>query len=167
MMATLNIDPPKQFNFNDPNDWPRWKKRFEHFCDASGLLAAAEKCQISMLLHCLSKEGGDIYCTWSSNRFIQLVLWKLSWTKSYFGTWSLTGGTIFQMISFSLTNSPPHYMTFIWNDCNKFYMQFFMLFYVLYGCNTRIVVNVVCGCIVIVASCTLLYGRTTVSNIWV
>jgi len=59
-MATLNIDPPKQFNFNDPDDWPRWKKRFEHFRDASGLSAAAETRQISTLLHCLGEEGDDV-----------------------------------------------------------------------------------------------------------
>ena len=56
-MATLNIDPPKQLNFNDPNDWQRWKKRFEHFRDASGLSAVAEQSQISTLLYSL---GDDV-----------------------------------------------------------------------------------------------------------
>jgi len=59
-IATLNIDLLKQFNFNYPDDRPRWKKRFEHFCDAFGLSAAAEKCQISTLLYCLGEEGDDV-----------------------------------------------------------------------------------------------------------
>jgi len=60
IMATLNIDPPKQFNFSDPDDWPRWRKRFEHFCDTSGLSAAAETCQIRTLLYCLGEERDDV-----------------------------------------------------------------------------------------------------------
>jgi len=51
-------------------------------------------------------------------------------------------------------------MTFIWSDSD----YFFTLFYVLFGWNAY-VVNVLCGCIVFVASCTFLYGRTAVPNI--
>ena len=36
-MATMNINPPKPFNFKDPENWPRWKKRFQQFREVSGL----------------------------------------------------------------------------------------------------------------------------------
>ena len=60
VMATLNINPPKQFNFNNPDDWPWWKKWLQHFCDASGLSLATEKCQISTILYCLGEEADDV-----------------------------------------------------------------------------------------------------------
>ena len=59
-MAKLSIDPPKQFNFSNPDDWPRWKKRFQQFHDASSLSAENEKCQVSTLLCCLGKDADDV-----------------------------------------------------------------------------------------------------------
>ena len=59
-MATMNIDPPKPFNFSDPDDWPRWKKRFLQFRDASNLSAAAEPRQVSTLLYCLGEDADDV-----------------------------------------------------------------------------------------------------------
>ena len=50
-MATMNIDPPKPFNFKSPDDWPRWKKRFQQFREASGLATGSESRQVSMLLY--------------------------------------------------------------------------------------------------------------------
>ena len=59
-MAKLSIDPPKQFNFSNPNDWPRWKKRFQQFHDASGLSAESEKRQVSTLFYCLGEDADDV-----------------------------------------------------------------------------------------------------------
>ena len=59
-MAKLSIDPPKQFNFSNPNDWPRWKKRFQQFHDASGLSAESEKGQVSTLFCCLGEDADDV-----------------------------------------------------------------------------------------------------------
>ena len=59
-MATMNIDPPKPFNFSDPDDWPRWKKRFQQFCEASGLSTGSKTRQVSMLLYCLGEDADDI-----------------------------------------------------------------------------------------------------------
>ena len=59
-MATMNIDPPKPFNFKDPDDWPRWKKRFQQFREASGLSTGSESRQVSMLLYCLGEEADDV-----------------------------------------------------------------------------------------------------------
>ena len=59
-MVKLSIDPPKQFNFSNPNDWPRWKKWFQQFDDASGLSAESEKGQVSTLVCCLGKDAEDV-----------------------------------------------------------------------------------------------------------
>ena len=37
-MAQLRLQPPELFNFRNPDDWPRWKRRFEQFRVASGLV---------------------------------------------------------------------------------------------------------------------------------
>ena len=59
-MEKLSIDPPRQFNFSNPDDWLRWKKRFQQFSDASGLSADSEKRQVSTLLYCLGKDADDV-----------------------------------------------------------------------------------------------------------
>ena len=59
-MAQLSIEPPKQFNFSNPNDRPRWKKQFQQFCDASGLSTESEQRQVSTLLHCLGEDADDV-----------------------------------------------------------------------------------------------------------
>jgi len=59
-MATMNIDPPKLFNFSDPDNWPGWKKHFLWFHDKSNLSAASEPRQVNTLLYCLGKDANDI-----------------------------------------------------------------------------------------------------------
>ena len=56
-MAQLNLQPPGQFDFTNPDDWPRWKRRFEQFRVASGLTEDSAKKQISTLLYCLGEEA--------------------------------------------------------------------------------------------------------------
>ena len=59
-MAKLSIDPPKQFSLSSPDDWPRWKKQFQQFRDASGLLAESETHQVSTLIYCLGRDADDV-----------------------------------------------------------------------------------------------------------
>ena len=59
-MARLSIEPPKPFNFSNPDDWPRWKKRFQQFREASGLSAESQKRQVSTLLYCLGEDADDV-----------------------------------------------------------------------------------------------------------
>ena len=56
-MAQLNLQPPGQFDFKNPDDWPRWKRRFKQFRVASGLTEDSAKKQISTLLYCLGEEA--------------------------------------------------------------------------------------------------------------
>ena len=56
-MAQLQLQPPAQFDFKNPDDWPRWKRRFEQFRVASGMSDDAPTKQISTLLYCLGEEA--------------------------------------------------------------------------------------------------------------
>ena len=51
---------PDPFNFRNPDEWPRWKRRFEQFRSASGLADEAELRQVSTLLYCLGEEADDV-----------------------------------------------------------------------------------------------------------
>ena len=59
-MSHIRLQPPDAFNFRNPNDWPRWKKRFEQFRVASNLSRDPEDRQISTLLYCLGEEAENV-----------------------------------------------------------------------------------------------------------
>ena len=61
-MAATNIpiNPPDRFDFKKPDEWPRWKRRFEQFKSASGLDKEEEGRQVSTLLYCLGEEAHDV-----------------------------------------------------------------------------------------------------------
>ena len=54
------MQPPESFNFQMPDEWPRWRKRFEQFRIASGLGSKSEDQQINTLLYCLGEESDDV-----------------------------------------------------------------------------------------------------------
>ena len=56
-MAQLRLQAPEPFNFKAPDDWQRWKRRFEQFRVASGLKEESDIKQVSMLLYCLGEEA--------------------------------------------------------------------------------------------------------------
>ena len=59
-MATIQLHPPEAFNFNNPDDWPKWKRRFEHNRLASGLSKEAEERQVSAFFYCLEEDAEDV-----------------------------------------------------------------------------------------------------------
>lgn len=60
VMASIHLQPPKPFNFRSPDEWPKWKRRFEQFRSALALEGENEVRQVSTLLYCLGEEAGDI-----------------------------------------------------------------------------------------------------------
>ena len=56
-MAGIRLQPPEPFNFRNPDDWQRWKRRFQQFREASGLDESAETKQVSTLLYSLGEEA--------------------------------------------------------------------------------------------------------------
>ena len=59
-LANLHLKPPDNFDFKQPDNWPKWKKRFEQFRVASGLANEEEPRQVSTLLYCLGEEADDV-----------------------------------------------------------------------------------------------------------
>ena len=51
------LKPPEPFNFQNPDDWPRWRRRFEQFRVASGLGDSTATQQVSTLLYCIGEEA--------------------------------------------------------------------------------------------------------------
>ena len=60
MAAGIHLQPPESFNFQTPDEWPRWRKHFEQFRIASGLGLKSEDQQINTLLYCLGEESDDV-----------------------------------------------------------------------------------------------------------
>ena len=56
-MAQIHLEPPSQFNFHNPEEWRKWKKRFEQYRSASKLDEEPATRQVSTLLYCLGKEA--------------------------------------------------------------------------------------------------------------
>ena len=59
-MANVQLQPPERFNFRQPDEWPRWRKRFEQFRIALGLGAEGEQRQVNTLLYCLGDDAEDV-----------------------------------------------------------------------------------------------------------
>ena len=56
----VSLQPPPTFSFDEPDEWPKWRRRFEQFRVASGLSKKDEIRQVSTLLYCLREEADDI-----------------------------------------------------------------------------------------------------------
>ena len=56
----VSLQPPPPFNFSSPDEWPKWRRRFEQFRVASGLCKEDEERQVSMLLYCLGDDADDV-----------------------------------------------------------------------------------------------------------
>ena len=59
-MASIQIQPLQPFDFSRPDEWSKWKSRFEQFRFASGLSASDDARQICTLLYCLGEEAEDV-----------------------------------------------------------------------------------------------------------
>ena len=59
-MATYQIAPPEKFNFSQPEEWPKWSRRFERFQQASGLTEKEETSQINTLIYAMGDKADDI-----------------------------------------------------------------------------------------------------------
>lgn len=60
MATNVTLTPPEKFDFRRPDEWPKWKRRFQQFLTASGLADANSARKVSTLLYCLGEEGDDV-----------------------------------------------------------------------------------------------------------
>ena len=58
--ASYQVSPPTQFNFNHPEEWPKWARRFERFRKASGLTDKDEEAQVNPLIYTMGDDADDI-----------------------------------------------------------------------------------------------------------
>ena len=59
-MAQIHLEAPAQFNFRNPDEWSKWRKRFEQYRFASKLDGESQARQISTLMYCLGEEAESV-----------------------------------------------------------------------------------------------------------
>ena len=59
-MTSTRLPPPGEFNFSKPDEWPKWRRRFEQYRGVSGLNAESETRQVDTLLYCLGDEADSV-----------------------------------------------------------------------------------------------------------
>ena len=101
-MAQLRLEPPAPFNFRTPDDWPRWRRRFEQFRVASGLVNDDSIKQVNTLLYCLGEEAEGVLTstnvTPEERRVYDTVLEKLD------GFFKVRRNVIFERARFNRRN---------------------------------------------------------------
>ena len=60
MAATYQVPTPEPFTFSRPEEWPKWRRRFERFRIASGLATKDDEIQVNTLLYSMGDEADDI-----------------------------------------------------------------------------------------------------------
>ena len=60
MGDNIRLQPPEQFDFSKPDNWVKWKRRFEQFREASGLVSVSETRQVSTLLYTIGENTENV-----------------------------------------------------------------------------------------------------------
>lgn len=55
-----NIAPPEPFNFSLPENWDKWRKRFERYINVSGQCTKPAKEQIDLLFYIMGEKSEEI-----------------------------------------------------------------------------------------------------------
>ncbi|XP_037528558.1 uncharacterized protein LOC119405803 [Rhipicephalus sanguineus] len=64
-MAPFVIQPPDAFNVSSPNEWSKWKQRFERLRTSSGLCVKPEQHQVDALIYIMGEQAEEIYATFA------------------------------------------------------------------------------------------------------
>ena len=67
-MAAYQVSPPEQFDFSQPEEWPKWIRQFERFRHASGLKGKDKTVQVHTLIYSMGDAADDILQTPSYGR---------------------------------------------------------------------------------------------------
>lgn len=60
MASTSNIQTPGEFDFNKPELWPRWVKRFERYISITGVSEKPDKDRINLLCYTMGEKSEEI-----------------------------------------------------------------------------------------------------------
>ncbi|UYV70297.1 hypothetical protein LAZ67_7002451 [Cordylochernes scorpioides] len=59
----FKIQPPESFDFSTPNEWPKWRKRFERYLVVSGMKKKEEAYKIDLFMYLMGDRADDIFRT--------------------------------------------------------------------------------------------------------
>ncbi len=59
-MASYQIPAVEKFDFGQPENWPKWIRRFERFRQASGIASKTEESQVNALVYSMGDKADDI-----------------------------------------------------------------------------------------------------------
>ncbi|UYV68452.1 hypothetical protein LAZ67_5004365 [Cordylochernes scorpioides] len=59
------IQPPETFDFSTPNEWPKWRKRFERYLVVSGMKKKEEADKIDLFMYLMGDRADDIFRTFN------------------------------------------------------------------------------------------------------
>ena len=60
MAGSVPLQLLQQINFKKPDEWAKWKRRFEQFLSTSGLDKENDALKINTLLYCLGEEAEGV-----------------------------------------------------------------------------------------------------------
>ncbi|UYV65567.1 K02A2.6-like, partial [Cordylochernes scorpioides] len=63
VVVWLSIQPPETFDFSTPNEWPKWRKRFERYLVVSGMKKKEEADKIDLFMYLMGDRADDIFRT--------------------------------------------------------------------------------------------------------
>ncbi|UYV71987.1 hypothetical protein LAZ67_9001480 [Cordylochernes scorpioides] len=61
--SAARIQPPETFDFSTPNEWPKWRKRFERYLVVSGMKKKEEADKIDLFMYLMGDHADDIFRT--------------------------------------------------------------------------------------------------------
>ena len=104
-MAGIQLKTPEPFDFNNPDSWSKWKRRFEQFREASGLSGESETRQVSTLLYTMGENADNVLTstriTSEERKKYDTVLAKLD------GFFKVRRNVIFERAKFNRRNQLP------------------------------------------------------------
>ena len=59
-VPTYQVSLPENFNFSQPQEWPRWIRRFERFRKSAALAEKDDEVQVNTLIYSMGDEADDI-----------------------------------------------------------------------------------------------------------
>ena len=60
-MTSNTISPLASFDFKNPEEWPKWIRRFERYRISTELNKNEELLQINAMIYCMGDEADDIF----------------------------------------------------------------------------------------------------------
>ena len=60
MATSFQISTPERFSFTNPEEWPKWVRRFERYRLASGLYNRSAEVQMNALIYHMGDQANDI-----------------------------------------------------------------------------------------------------------